>query len=467
MGPTPYAFRLPFAKPADVFLRMSDRPGVAWLDSSLPRSRDGQFSILAAEPRWIFVLRGDVWTVDGLAERAVLPSDGLAALEQLVAQPSVNRLPEGAGHLPFLGGAIGWLGYDLGRRFEQLPNVALDDVRAPDAHFAWYDHALVWDHAANELWAVGLKRSDDEREPGISQQAWLRGAGLPVPASATPGSAQLARSNFTQAQYLAAVEAVRAGIARGDYYQLNLVQRFTCEHPEPAPLTYLRLRERNPAPFAAYLDAENLTVLSSSPERFLEVTPDGRIRTFPIKGTRPRGPTPEEDARLRHELLTSAKENAELLMIVDLLRNDLGRVCAPGSVEVPQRRTVESFATVHHLVAEVTGQLRAKVGLTDLLRAVFPGGSITGAPKVSAMGAIERLEPHRRGIAMGSIGYLSAHGRMDLSIAIRTVVCAAGHAHVSVGAGIVWDSEPAAEYAETLAKGRALFAALGATPDTT
>ncbi|HEY0946953.1 MAG TPA: anthranilate synthase component I family protein, partial [Opitutaceae bacterium] len=203
-----------------------------------------------------------------------------------------------------------------------------------------------------------------------------------------------------------------------------------------------------------------------SPERFIEVEPEGRIRTCPIKGTRPRGGTPAEDRDRVAELCASAKERAELLMIVDLLRNDLGRVCATGSVRVERLHALESFATVHHLVGEVSGRLRPEVTLGALLRAVFPGGSITGAPKVSALQLIDRLEPHRRGIFMGAMGYVSGHGRIDLNIAIRTILSRGGQAHFGVGAGIVWDSDPAAEYAETLAKGRALFAALGvASPE--
>jgi para-aminobenzoate synthetase component 1 len=243
-----------------------------------------------------------------------------------------------------------------------------------------------------------------------------------------------------------------------------LVQRFACRCRESSAALYLRLRKRNPAPFSVYFETDEFTVLSSSPERFIEVSPSGAITTCPIKGTRPRGGSPAEDAAQRRALLDSEKERAELLMIVDLLRNDLGRVCEAGSVVVNRLHDVETFTTVHHLVGEVSGQLRPGVSRAELLRAVFPGGSITGAPKISAMRAIDRLEPHRRGIAMGSLGYFSAHGRIDLNIAIRTIVRRGETAYISVGAGIVWDSDPAAEYDETLTKAQALFDALGVAP---
>jgi para-aminobenzoate synthetase component 1 len=274
----------------------------------------------------------------------------------------------------------------------------------------------------------------------------------------------VAHSDLTAQEYRDRVGWVREGIGRGEYYQLNLVQRFEAPLRESPAALYRRLRASNPAPFSAYLSTDTFTVLSSSPERFLEVTPGGRVRTCPIKGTRPRAADAVADAALQQELLASPKERAELLMIVDLLRNDLGRVCVPGSVQVERLNALESFATVHHLVGEVQGQLRPGLTRRELLRAVFPGGSITGAPKVSAMQAIDRLEPHRRGIGMGSIGYFSAHGRMDLAIAIRTIITHRERAYIPVGAGIVWDSDPAAEYAETLVKAQALLAALRVTP---
>lgn len=421
---------------------------------------------MGAVPVWVLRARDAAWEIqheDGRRQSSACDLSGRSALEvldQLLDERHVSPAPA-APDLPFFGGVVGWLSYDLGRQFEQVAGTAYDDLQAPDIRLAWYDAAIVWDHANDAIWVVGADSTARTVSACDKLVAWLEAPAVPFVSDAAP--AAMAQSNLGRRAYMERVAEIRDGIARGEFYQLNLVQRFDCVHRETPARTYLRLREQNPAPFAAYLDADEFGVLSSSPERFLEVAPTGEIRTCPIKGTRPRGASAEADAQLRAELLGSAKERAELLMIVDLLRNDLGRVCQPGSVKVERLHALESFATVHHLVGEVHGKLRRDVTRRELLRAVFPGGSITGAPKVSAMRAIDRLEPHRRGIGMGSLGYFSCHGRIDLNIAIRTIVATRGRAYVPVGAGIVWDSDPASEYAETLAKARPLFAALGVT----
>jgi para-aminobenzoate synthetase component 1 len=268
------------------------------------------------------------------------------------------------------------------------------------------------------------------------------------------------RSSFTHRGYLDAVSRVRDYIIAGDIFQANLSQRLEVPLEEDPWHLYKRLREVNPAPFAAYLEFEDIAVASASPERFLLVDTAGRVETRPIKGTRPRGISPLHDAALSQALADSEKDRAENLMIVDLLRNDLSRVCEPGSVRVPELFALERFRTVHHLVSTVTGHLRPDCRATDLLAAAFPGGSITGAPKVRAMEIIAELEPSRRGIYCGSIGYLSLTGAMDTSIVIRTCVCAGGRVYFSVGGGIVADSDPEQEYRETLDKGRALVSAL-------
>jgi aminodeoxychorismate synthase component I len=253
-----------------------------------------------------------------------------------------------------------------------------------------------------------------------------------------------------------------AYIRAGDIFQVNLSQRFCAPWPWDPWLLYRRLRRANPAPFAAFLDGGRWAVVSASPERFLQVDPrTRRVETRPIKGTRPRGRTPEEDARYAEMLLQSEKDLAELVMIVDLARNDLGRVCAYGTVSVPELRRLEAYPTVWHTVAVVEGRLRPGVGPAELLRATFPGGSITGAPKVRAMEIIEELEPVRRGVYTGAIGWLGWDGALDLSIAIRTFVVTGGEAYFHAGGGIVADSDPAAEYEETLAKALGLVRALG------
>lgn len=417
---------------------------------------------MGCEPRSLFTVRGDVWHWE---QAGGLTTEGrgqpLAKLDELVDRYRAE--PTGEHDLPFWGGAIGWFSYDLGRQFETFGGTASEDLPVPDIRLAWHDAAIIWDHQTGRSWLVGVGW-DRTPEAAIDELvAWLREPPALPGNSAVPALATFA-SDLSRDDYLTRVSAARDCIARGEIYQMNLVQRFAGPHRESPAATYLRLRQLNPAPFAFFQDAGALAVLGSSPERFLEVTPAKRIRACPIKGTRPRGRTPEEDAARAAELRASEKERAELLMIVDLMRNDLGRLCEFGSVQVTRLHALESFATVHHLVGEVQGTLRPDTRVSELLRATFPGGSITGAPKISALGLIDRLERHRRGIFMGATGYLSAHGRIDLGIAIRTIVCREGKAYFEVGAGIVWDSDAAAEYEETLAKGRALFAALGAQP---
>jgi para-aminobenzoate synthetase component 1 len=267
-------------------------------------------------------------------------------------------------------------------------------------------------------------------------------------------------SSFTRESYLKAVERVREYIFAGDIFQANLSQRFEAPLSEPAWSLYRRLRERNPAPFAAFLDFPGVAVLSASPERFLRVDAGGSVETRPIKGTRPRGVGPEHDAALGQALAESPKDRAENLMIVDLMRNDLSRVCAPGSVRVAELFALEQYATVHHLVSTVVGQLAPGADALDLLRAAFPGGSITGAPKLRAMEIIAELEPSRRGVYCGSIGYWSVTGELDTSIAIRTAVARNGRVYFNAGGGVVADSDPADEYQETLDKARGLIDAL-------
>ncbi len=443
--------------PEAAFARLQGRDGVFWLDSSLP-SAAGRFSIMGGRPFFLFRARGrrceTVWREDGGRPSGSATRSGVDPLAELEDALAAYRVSNDARRpVPFCGGAVGYLGYEFGR------GAGAPAGEAWDAHLAWYDAAAVWDHRENRAWLVGVAWRRPAEEAVAELAGWLAGA-EPAPPVPPPPPARL-RADLTRPQYVAAVAGVRERIAAGEIYQMNLAQRFTCTVAESPRQLYRRLRALNPAPMGAYLEAGDWAVLSSSPERFLSVA-DGRIRTFPIKGTRPRGRTPAEDAALQAELLASEKERAELLMIVDLLRNDLGRICRFGSVGVRRLHDLESFATVHHLVGEVEGELRPGVGAADLLRAVLPGGSITGAPKIRAMQVIAETEPVPRGIFSGVLGYWSGCGRIDLSIAIRTIVWHRAEASFHVGAGIVWDSDAELEYEETLAKGRALRAALGA-----
>jgi len=362
---------------------------------------------------------------------------------------------------PFLGGAVGYLSYDLGRLLESLPALAENDLALPDLQMAWYDVIFAFREGQGWLVSSGLPHPPETRERHALSRleetlAWLEKEALPVEPFAATGPWH---SGLSRERYEEAIARIHAHIAAGDIYQANLSQRF--EAPvagDPADL-YLRLREANPAPFGAFLRYPDFTLVSASPERFLELR-QGRVETQPIKGTRPRGATPDEDQRLAEELLASRKDRAEHLMIVDLERNDLGRVCQIGSVRVPDRFRLEAHPTVWHLVSTVEGRLRDDMDAVDLIRASFPGGSITGAPKLRSMEILEGLEPTRRGPYTGSIGYWGLDGSLDLSIVIRTAIVKDGRAYVQVGGGIVADSDAASEYQETLDKAAALMRAI-------
>jgi para-aminobenzoate synthetase component 1 len=334
----------------------------------------------------------------------------------------------------------------------------------------FYGAVAAFDHVEGRAWvsAIGAPAEEGAQATKLARQRadelehlLSQAVDAPPPRAQSPVADFAITSNFTHKDYVAAVARAKDYIAAGDIYQVNISQRLSAPLATASFDLYRRLCQSNPAPFAAYFETPDAAIISCSPERFIQVR--GReVETRPIKGTRPRGATPEEDARLAAELLASEKDRAENVMIVDLERNDLGRVCEFGSVYVPELFVLESFATVHHLVSTVRGRLRPDATALDCLRASFPGGSITGAPKVRSMEIIEELEPTRRGVYTGAIGYLCFSGDMDVNIVIRTLVVKDGVAHFQVGGGIVADSQPEAEYEETLDKGRALARALAA-----
>ncbi|HTK32688.1 MAG TPA: anthranilate synthase component I family protein [Candidatus Saccharimonadaceae bacterium] len=376
--------------------------------------------------------------------------------------------------VPFTGGAVGYWAYDFGRRLENLRSSArpLDDLELPDFVLGFYDVIGAFDHRTRETWlfSSGLPLEGERRvrhaERRLERFAWLleRAATQP-PARAFAASTGLV-STFEPDAYRAAVERVREHIRAGDLFQANLSQRWTLglEECEPALAAEHLMRElaaASPAPYAAYLDAGDHAIASASPECFLNVR-GRRVETRPIKGTRPRDTDPARDHAEREALLASAKDRAENVMIVDVMRNDLGRVCVPGSVETPALCAPESFPQVHHLVSTVTGVLEEGRDALDLLHACFPGGSITGAPKIRAMEILDTLEPVRRHVYTGSVGYLDWHGAAEWNIAIRTALVTARAAHFAAGGGITADSDPDAEYVETLHKAAGLRRALGA-----
>ena len=454
----------PLRDPFAVFRRFAQLPGAVFLDSARPGGALGRYSFIAADPFLTLESR------DGRLACGARRWDGdpFAALDELLRRYAIAPDPELP---PFQGGAAGWLAYDLGRHLERLPAHRVDDQPVPDLMLGLYDLVIAFDHQADRAWIMSSGLPEDE--PGARaaraerRLAWALGLlARPAPAPAPLPALPRPAPDIEPASFMEMVARTIEYIYAGDIYQANISQRFRVDLPagyDPLAL-YARLRRDNPAPFAAYLRFGDAAIVSASPERFLRLQ-DGRVETRPIKGTRPGGRAPAEDRALAEALAASEKDRAENLMIVDLLRNDLSRVCRPHSVEVPALCAVESYATVHHLVSTVTGRLEAGLGAVDLLRATFPGGSITGAPKIRAMEIIAELERSRRGPYCGSIGYIGFDGSMDTSIVIRTVLCAGDVASFQVGGGIVADSDPAAEYEETLDKGRALIAALTGAAD--
>jgi len=372
---------------------------------------------------------------------------------------------------------MGYLGYELGRHFERLGGRAVRDTALPDMHLGFYDAVAVFDRVAG-CWQLATLRFDDPPAGagGAEKEllAALREAAVaPAPPAPVANAADREQwltdprltSDFAPDAYREAVGRCIEYIAAGDIFQVNLSQRFSLATDVDAASVYRSLRANNPAWYSAYIAAADWAVASSSPELFLRCR-DGHITTRPIKGTSRRTGDNAADRRAAAALLASAKDNAELAMIIDLLRNDLGRVCRYGSVRVTEARTLETHPTVLHLVGAVEGDLRDECGLADLVAATFPGGSITGAPKIRAMEIIDEIEPIARGVYTGSIVHMGVDGSAEMSIVIRTAVCERGRVHVNVGGGVVADSTPDGEYVETLDKARAVFAAILAAEKT-
>ncbi|MFB2847606.1 aminodeoxychorismate synthase component I [Aeromonas veronii] len=414
------------------------------LESAGPLGADNGFDIITADPLATLETRGEVTTLRVGVNISKHSEDPLALLAH-TQQQLLGELDLCATHLPFIGGALGLFGYDLGRRFERLPVQAAADIAVPDMAVGIYDWALLRNVATGD-WQL-VHWGD---EAGLAKRlAWLeQQQAAPAPAFTLLGSWQ---SNMSRAEYGEKFTRIQEYLAAGDCYQINLTQRFSAPYQGDEWQAYCLLASANKAPFSAFIRLPESALLSLSPERFLLL--DGRhIETKPIKGTRPRHPDPATDRQVALELAQADKDRSENLMIVDLLRNDIGRVSRPGSVSVPHLFAVESFPAVHHLVSTIHGELDARWQGGDLLRACFPGGSITGAPKIRAMEIIEELEPQRRNAYCGSIGYLSQHGRMDTSICIRTLIAEAGHLHCWAGGGIIADSDADSEYQETYDK---------------
>ena len=426
---------------------MGREAGVVFLDSAGDPDADNRWTILAWRPRRVIV-----WPQG--------QPGPLAALREICAGVGLRRPPDFPA--PFAGGWIGWFAYDLGRHLERLPAIAAADPAVPDFALGEYDVALVEDRLARRLYLSGAceQPSDSAALRARVQEAVERTADQEsAPTGATPRGVAL-RPCLDRDAYRDRVARILAYIRAGDVYQVNFSHRFDTMVQESSGAIYQRLRTAGTAPFGGYWGLPGSPeVLSASPELFLRRT-GARVESRPIKGTRPRSPDPRRDAVLREELHTSAKEQAELLMIVDLVRNDLGRVARIGSVRVETLRALRAYSAVHHAVATVTAELPPEIDAAALLAATMPGGSVTGAPKIRAMEILEELESVRRGAYTGCAGFIGYDGDLCLNLLIRTIVREGERAHFHVGGGIVADSEAGAEYEETLAKAAVMLRAL-------
>ncbi|MDX1678608.1 aminodeoxychorismate synthase component I [Arsukibacterium sp.] len=438
-------YLIPQPAPADLtplFGHFASQPWAMLLDSAAGEHPNSRFQIMVMQPLATLTASNGITILCDELGSHDYPQDPFTVLD--CALKRYFPVPADS-TLPFSGGALGYFGYDLGRYLEQLPAVSVHDIPLPDMAIGLYSTALVLDKQLKQLWCVDYQGNAEAQWQKLQYQ-------LAQPVNSSPF--QLTshwQANLSQQQYNDRFEQIQQHLLSGNCYQINLAQRFSARYQGDEWHAYLALREANAAPFSAFIRLEQGAVLSISPERFLQLK-NGQVETKPIKGTRPRHSNPEFDQQAAAQLQQAEKDRAENVMIVDLLRNDLGKVCRTGSVAVPELFTIESFPAVHHLVSTVTGTLAPQYSACDLLRGAFPGGSITGAPKVAAMQIIEQLEPHRRSVYCGAIGYINNNGDMDTNIAIRTLVCSDAKINCWAGGGIVADSEAGSEYQETLDK---------------
>ncbi|HEJ7883417.1 TPA: aminodeoxychorismate synthase component 1 [Serratia liquefaciens] len=433
----------------ELFAPLAQHPWAMLLHSGFAEHSHNRFDILVAAPKVTLTTRGQITELCHGSEVRQSKEDPFQLLQQQLEQQ--NQHPAANTDLPFQGGALGLFGYDLGRRVEKLPQMAQADITLPDMAVGIYDWALIADHHKKTLTLLSYGDTEQRWQWLCSQQS--------EPQQDFTLTSRW-QANMTRQQYGEKFQRIQQYLRSGDCYQINLAQRFFADYQGDEWQAFQQLSASNRAPFSAFLRLPDNAVLSVSPERFLWLE-NQQIQTRPIKGTLPRLADAEQDAQQAQRLANSAKDRAENLMIVDLLRNDIGRVAEPGSVKVPELFVVEPFPAVHHLVSTITALLPERTPATELLRACFPGGSITGAPKVRAMEIIEELEPQRRNAYCGSIGYISACGTMDTNITIRTLFTESGRIYCSAGGGIVADSQEQAEYQETFDKVGRILPQLG------
>lgn len=443
--------------PLDLFTPLANKPWAMWLDSGQSEHIDACFDILVWQPEVTLCTYGDKTTIHNTTTKknVVSEEDPLSLLEN-IQQQLFKESASSEQELPFLGGALGYFAYDLGRRFEKLPEQAEQDINLPEMAVGIYAQAIVFDHKRKQYFLIC--QEEKRLELTLFIEMMLDKKLIQVPEQENFVLTSSWQSNMDKASYIEKFKQVQQFLSSGDCYQINLAQRFSANYQGNEFEAYVALRSENKAPFSAFIRLENTAILSVSPERFLQLS-QGKVQSKPIKGTMPRSTNKQQDEKNAQKLANSIKDRAENVMIVDLLRNDISKVCKANSVVVPKLFDIESFPAVHHLVSTVEGQLAEQYNACDLLRGAFPGGSITGAPKIRAMEIIEQLEPHRRSIYCGSVGYISNCGTMDTSITIRTLICqksekknSQGKIYCSAGGGLVADSIATSEYQETFDK---------------
>ncbi|RKY41920.1 MAG: aminodeoxychorismate synthase component I [Candidatus Makaraimicrobium thalassicum] len=444
----------------DLFAHFARIPDTSFLNSSLETDA-GRYSFIGIEPFLVLSGKDNNLQIRSDGRRLSIKSDPFKCLESLIrTYRTDNNTP-----LPFVAGGIGYLSYDLKDILERLPQRAKDDLDLPDIYFVFYRALLIHDRLEPRRLYISIVDIDPGGHKKTNElmkeikEAVKAASGTIRPAPESVLHEPVFESNFSKTGYIRSVRKVIDYIRGGDIYQTCLSQRFKTEWPFHPYDLYLRLNKINPSPFSAYLNFERSRVISSSPELFLRLA-DNTVETRPMKGTRPRGKDAGDDIVLKERLEKSRKDEAELAMIVDLERNDLGKIGVPGSIEVAEHRRIETYPTVFQTISIVKSRVSGGISPVDIIKAAFPGGSISGCPKIRAMEIIDELEPTRRNVYTGSVGYISFHNTMDLNIAIRTMIMKGKDVYFQVGSGIVADSDPEAEYRETLDKARALMESL-------
>ncbi|MBE6087235.1 MAG: aminodeoxychorismate synthase component I [Clostridium beijerinckii] len=432
----------------DIF---KDSEDSIFLDSSKEDKLLSKYSFIGLNPYKKFISKGRKVTIDNEEYNDVDPFE---KLDKIIESYKININSK----LPFVSGAIGYFSYDIGRVLEDLPDESKEDFSIPDSIFIFFDNLIIFDLQNKKTYITSVGQLEEAKNSILNIEKCLENyiEGLPVNLEKTNNEFF---SNFDKEEYKKAIASLKEYIRSGDVYIANMTRRIWCNNNEKPYEIYRKLRNTNKAPFSAYMNFKDFQIISSSPERFLSIL-DGKVQTRPIKGTRPRGKDYEEDERNRNELMASEKDKSELLMIVDLERNDLSKVCKPKSVKVTELFKLEEYETVFHLVASIEGRLRENVSSVRCIMECFPGGSITGAPKIRAMEIIEELEKLKRNIYTGSIGYFDLRGNSDFNIVIRTIIKKGNKAYLGVGGGITWESIEEEEWLETIDKAKALMEVL-------